>query len=147
MSGCAGIGGTALVPTGGMLSSDGSATVSQAAGQDTNNTAENSQTAATAGSLSYPIVDTNQGVCYDSRGAVGDCPQEGSELFGQDAQYSGSQPSYTDNGDGTVTDNVTGLMWQQSPDLDGDGNIDADDKLSYDDALARCAEFLAGRLR
>jgi hypothetical protein len=27
--------------------------------------------------------------------------------------------SYTDNGDGTVTDNVTGLMWQQTMPLDG----------------------------
>jgi hypothetical protein len=35
-----------------------------------------------------------------------------------------------------VTDNVTGLMWQQSPDTDGDGNIDAADKLSYDAAVA-----------
>jgi hypothetical protein len=35
-----------------------------------------------------------------------------------------------------LTDNVTGLMWQQSPDTDGDGNIDAADKLSYDAAVA-----------
>ncbi|WP_202813775.1 hypothetical protein [Defluviitalea phaphyphila] len=25
----------------------------------------------------------------------------------------GNQPSYTDNGDGTITDNVTGLMWMK----------------------------------
>ncbi len=25
-------------------------------------------------------------------------------------------PRFTDNGDGTITDNVTGLMWEQSPD-------------------------------
>ena len=33
------------------------------------------------------------------------------------ADYAGGAPnpeSYTDNGDGTVTDNVTGLMWQQA---------------------------------
>ena len=30
-----------------------------------------------------------------------------------------NQQSYTDNGDGTVTDAVTGLMWQQTPTLDG----------------------------
>ncbi|MBC8427793.1 DUF1566 domain-containing protein, partial [bacterium] len=33
--------------------------------------------------------------------------------FGEDSDYTINPPSYTDNGDGTVTDNVTGLMWQQ----------------------------------
>jgi hypothetical protein len=33
--------------------------------------------------------------------------------FGEDADYTINPPSYADNGDGTVTDNVTGLMWQQ----------------------------------
>ena len=33
--------------------------------------------------------------------------------FGEDNDYqpAASQPSYTDNGDGTITDNRTGLMW------------------------------------
>jgi len=31
------------------------------------------------------------------------------------------QTSYIDIGDGTVTDNVTGLMWEQTPDMNGDG--------------------------
>ena len=48
--------------------------------------------------------------------------------------YKGHQPSYTDNGDGTVTDNVTGLMWQQSLDHNNNrGEIDYADKLTYDD--------------
>lgn len=34
---------------------------------------------------------------------------------GQDAQYTDNKPNHTNNGDGTVTDNVTGLMWQQAP--------------------------------
>ncbi len=38
-------------------------------------------------------------------------------LFGEDSDYEINPPSCTDNGDGTVTDDVTGLMWQQ----DGDG--------------------------
>ncbi len=33
--------------------------------------------------------------------------------FGEDSDYTINPPSYTDNGDGTVTDNVTGLVWQQ----------------------------------
>ena len=48
----------------------------------------------------------------------------------------GNQPHYTDNGDGTIIDNVTGLMWQKSPDTDGDGDIDAADKHTYDEAVA-----------
>ena len=33
--------------------------------------------------------------------------------FGEDSDYTINPLSYADNGDGTVTDNVTGLMWQQ----------------------------------
>ncbi|WP_159023616.1 hypothetical protein [Formosa sp. L2A11] len=35
-------------------------------------------------------------------------------FYGQDGNYqAGKKMSYTDNEDGTVTDNVTGLMWAQ----------------------------------
>ncbi len=63
-------------------------------------------------SVSFPIVDTNQGLCYNNSELI-DCPAEGEAFYGQDAQYTGNAPSYTDNGDGTVTDNVTGLVWAQ----------------------------------
>ncbi len=33
--------------------------------------------------------------------------------FGEDQDYLINTPSYTNNGNGTITDNVTGLMWQQ----------------------------------
>lgn len=33
--------------------------------------------------------------------------------FGEDSDYTINPPSYTDNGDGTITDKVTGLMWQK----------------------------------
>jgi hypothetical protein len=36
-----------------------------------------------------------------------------STAFGDDSDYLINPPSYTDNGDGTITDNVTGLMWQK----------------------------------
>ncbi|MFA6831361.1 MAG: DUF1566 domain-containing protein [Bacteroidaceae bacterium] len=88
---------------------------------------------STADDLSYPIVDTNQSKCYDASVEI-TAPTSGQDYFGQDAQYSGYQPSYTDNEDGTVTDHVTGLMWSQSPDMNGDGSITASDKLSYDEA-------------
>jgi len=64
----------------------------------------------------YRLVDTGQGICYNADGERIDCPAEGEAFYGQDAQFTGNTPSYTDNGDGTVTDNVTGLMWQQTPD-------------------------------
>jgi len=58
------------------------------------------------------IPDTGQGSCFDSDGLI-PCPTPGEDYYGQDAQYLGAKPSYRDNGDGTVSDNVTGLMWQQ----------------------------------
>ncbi|MDM8528871.1 DUF1566 domain-containing protein [Anaerolineales bacterium HSG24] len=66
--------------------------------------------------ISYPIIDTRQENCYDNSGTVIVCPIVGEAYYGQDAQYNGIQPSYTNNGDGTVSDNITGLMWQKSPD-------------------------------
>ena len=35
------------------------------------------------------------------------------EVFGEDSDYIINPQSFTDNNDGTVTDNVTGLMWQK----------------------------------
>jgi len=64
----------------------------------------------------YALVDTGQGICYNADGESIDCPAEGEAFYGQDAQFSGNTPSYTDNDDGTVTDNNTGLTWQQTPD-------------------------------
>ena len=62
------------------------------------------------------IKDTGQDKCFDTTGEI-TCPSPGESFYGQDAQYAvGCQPSYTDNGDGTVTDNCTGLMWQQEDD-------------------------------
>ncbi len=89
------------------------------------------------GAGAYPIVDTNQGLCYDDSGVI-DCPGRKRAFYGQDAQFTGNAPSYTDNGDGTITDNVTGLIWQKSPDTNGDGNITAADKIAYNKAAAYC---------
>ena len=86
--------------------------------------------------LTYALVDTGQTSCYDDNGEQIICPSAGEAFYGQDAQLSGSQPSYTDNGDGTVTDNVTGLMWQQVPVNEG---------FNYDDAAVYCDSLeLAG---
>jgi Protein of unknown function (DUF1566) len=82
-------------------------------------------------SVDFPVVDTNQSLCYGLNTSM-TC---GSEFAGQDAQYEGYQPAYQSNGDGTVTDQITGLMWQADP----------GDKMSYADAVAGADSFsLAG---
>lgn len=69
----------------------------------------------TSTSLGYPIVDTNQVLFYGNTVELTTDPTSSTDAFyGQDAQFTGNQPSYADNGDGTVTDNVTGLMWVQA---------------------------------
>jgi Protein of unknown function (DUF1566)/K319L-like, PKD domain len=35
------------------------------------------------------------------------------DVFGEDSDYTINPMSFTDNGDGTITDNVTGLVWQR----------------------------------
>ncbi len=64
----------------------------------------------------YQVVDTGQSACYDasSNPKMWNCPSSGREFYGQDAQYSGNPPRYTDNGNDTVSDHVTGLMWQKT---------------------------------
>jgi len=64
----------------------------------------------TAG-IRYPIVDTDQTYCFSDSSVI-NCGQSHN---GQDAQYAGLQPAYQDNGDGTVTDLNTGLMWIKDP--------------------------------
>ncbi|HOJ04597.1 MAG TPA: DUF1566 domain-containing protein [Bacteroidota bacterium] len=61
---------------------------------------------------SYRIVDTGVHTFYNNI-AVITAPSQNEAFYGQDAHYEGRQPTYTDNGDGTVTDDVTGLMWQK----------------------------------
>ncbi|MBU2650411.1 MAG: DUF1566 domain-containing protein [Bacteroidetes bacterium] len=85
-------------------------------------------------SQSYEIVGTNQTIFYDNSAEIL-APSTSQAFYGQDAMYPGNIPSYTDHGDGTVTDNVTGLMWQQSADLNGDGTINVADKFSYQSSL------------
>jgi len=60
--------------------------------------------------VDYPIVDTGQESCFNNFNEIFD-PNVNEPFYGQDAQYDGNQPSYIDNGDSTVTDLVTGLMW------------------------------------
>jgi hypothetical protein len=84
----------------------------------------------------YPIVDTGQDKFYNDKKEMEQQPNNGGEYFGQDARHKGRQPAYKDNGNGTVTDLVTGLMWQK--DL-------LADKYNYDECKAIADTFsLAG---
>ncbi len=50
-----------------------------------------------------------------------------------------------DNGDGTVTDNNTRLMWVKIEDIDGDEDVDSGDDLTWESALNFCENLtLAG---
>ncbi|WP_222844132.1 Lcl C-terminal domain-containing protein [Saccharicrinis aurantiacus] len=64
-------------------------------------------------SLKYQIVDTKQTVYYDNAQVLAVAPKEGEAFYGQDAQFTNNSPSYTSNADGTVTDNITGLIWEK----------------------------------
>ncbi|MBF0564529.1 MAG: DUF1566 domain-containing protein [Nitrospirae bacterium] len=62
----------------------------------------------------WQVIDTNQSSCYNNTSQI-TCPGPGQSFYGQDGQYTSISPSYKDNGDGTVTDLSTGLMWQKNP--------------------------------
>jgi hypothetical protein len=87
----------------------------------------------------YAIVGTGQTKCYDNLNVI-TAPARGAAFYGQDAQFPGAKPSYTLSADGlTVYDNVTSLTWQRSPDTNGDGSINALDKMTWAHAKARPA--------
>ncbi|MGQ1890239.1 Lcl C-terminal domain-containing protein [Thermophagus sp. OGC60D27] len=84
----------------------------------------------------YVLVATGQTDAYDPDGATVSGLVEGDELYGQDRHYQkGTSASYTDNGDGTVTDNVTGLMWQQTP---------SSENFTWDEAVEYCENLELG---
>ncbi|MDQ8206523.1 DUF1566 domain-containing protein [Coraliomargarita sp. SDUM461003] len=89
-----------------------------------------------ATAVTYPIVDTAQAQAYDAAKAI-ESPTAGERYYGQDAQYAGNAPAYQHNHDGTVSDQVTGLMWTQDPGA----------KKTYAAALAAAAKCRVGGYR
>ena len=96
-------------------------------------------TTTTAGTdgLATSLPATGLTTCFDDEATI-TCPDEGEAFFGQDGQVQAGGPmSYTDGGDGTVIDDVTGLMWQAEPASSTWAEADADaaaaDTGGYDD--------------
>lgn len=81
--------------------------------------------------VSSNLPDTGVDKCYNQNSII-NCPiSEINAFYGQDNHYSSNPMSFTNNGDGTITDNVTSLMWQRIPDgifyhwYDASGTFDA----------------------
>ncbi|MHA1186578.1 MAG: Lcl C-terminal domain-containing protein [Candidatus Heimdallarchaeota archaeon] len=85
-------------------------------------------------STDYTIVDTGLTICYDNTVEIA-YPLANESFFGQDATYMGNHPHYQNNDDGTITDLITNLMWQQDP----------GDKKTFTEAVSGAESFvLAG---
>jgi hypothetical protein len=63
----------------------------------------NSSIDTTKTTMQIPVPDTGQTMNHTT-------------IFGEDSDYTINSLSYMDNGDGTITDNVTGLVWQKQDD-------------------------------
>jgi hypothetical protein len=87
-------------------------------------------------SLTYRIVHTGVVTFYDNTSVI-PSPKRGDTFFAQDAQFRRNPPSYSDNHDGTITDNVTGLMWQKS----------MGEKMTFEEAFRRAGESKVGGYR
>lgn len=66
-------------------------------------------------SFAYTVPGTGITKCYNNSQEIS-CPSVGQSFYGQDGNFQANQMSYIDNGNGTVTDLVTGLLWQQASD-------------------------------
>lgn len=84
---------------------------------DTNKVLTGTTYLGVAGSATFSLLKTGQTFCYDDSGATNNVvPCAGTGQDG-DLQKGFAMKSYTDNGNGTVTDNNTGLIWQKDDDL------------------------------
>ena len=94
----------------------------------------------------FTMLTTGQTQCDTGGGVMGACP---GTPTGQDGELQiGTPRSYTNNGDGTITDNVTGLMWENLCDQDPPGvtcptDHDVDTTYTWANAFAKVAAMNA----
>jgi hypothetical protein len=100
------------------------------------------QTGAATGSPTHVLPVTDQTICYSTSGSITSCTGTG-----QDANLQkGVARSYTDNANGTITDNVTGLVWQKcsSGQTGSDCSGGSATQMDWSDALTYCNSNTAG---
>jgi len=81
------------------------------------------------------LLRTGQETCYDERGVVIDCADTGQDGDIQ-AGVEWPDPRFEDNGDGTMTDHLTGLIWLKNAGCRGQKN--------WNDALTYCNNLSSG---
>jgi len=81
----------------------------------------------------YPIIDTGVKTFYSNTTVINE-PTKTEPYYGQDATYPSNTPSYTDNKDGTITDHVTGLVWEKNMGT----------KITYDEAFKKAKNSKLG---
>lgn len=86
-----------------------------------------------AGSVNLP--KTGQTTCYDESGNVIDCAGTGQDGDIQ-AGVDWPEPRFEDNGDGTITDHLTGLIWLKNAGCAG--------SMNWYDALTWCNNLANG---
>lgn len=98
---------------------------------------------ADAGTLQLPR--TGQNTCYDATGVIIDCAGTGQD-GDKRAGVPWPSPRFTDNGDGAVTDNLTGLVWLKDANCtDAVGGVRRDGGLlNWPSALIWCNNLAHG---
>ena len=94
-------------------------------------------------SQTYKTVGSGQTNSYNNSDIIS-APTVGQSFYGQNSNYPGNIPGYKDNGNGTITDNVSGLIWEKTTDKNGDGIINYADKLTYAAALTGASSCRTG---
>lgn len=90
---------------------------------------------ALAGAGEVNLPRTGQTTCYDEAGNVIDCPGTGQDGDVQ-AGVAWPEPRFEDNGDGTVKDHLTGLIWLKDANCFGQS--------TWSQALTDCNSLASG---
>ena len=82
----------------------------------------------------YPVIHTGVKDFYSIDDILLESPNPDEFLYWQDAGRIINLPSYSDNDDGTISDQVTGLMWEQ----------DMSEKITFEEAVVKATTSTLG---